>query len=64
MTDVCSVDLHVELPRTLAAEVEEVQRRDPDVLSRILAYGLTRRLIFDHLAQREVERYESERRGS
>lgn len=64
MTDVCAVDLHVQLPRTLAAEIEEVQRRDPDVLSRILAYGLTRRLIFDHLAQREVERLDGERRGS
>lgn len=64
MTDVCAVDLHVQLPRTLAAEVEEVQRRDPDVLSRILAYGLTRRVIYDHLAQRESERSDGARQGS
>jgi hypothetical protein len=64
MTDVCAVDLHVQLPRTLAAEVEEVQRRDPDVLSRILAYGLTRRVIYDHLAQREAERLDGPRRGT
>lgn len=52
MTEVCAVDLHVELPRTVAAEVERVQRQDPDVLSRILTYGMARRAIFDHLAQR------------
>ncbi|MEJ2218004.1 MAG: hypothetical protein P8099_15460 [Gemmatimonadota bacterium] len=52
MTEVCAVDLHVELPRTVAAEVERVQRQDPDVLSRILTYGMARRAIFDHLVQR------------
>ncbi len=52
MTDVCAVDLHVELPRTIAAEVERVQRQDPDVLSRILTYGMARRAIFDHLVHR------------
>lgn len=62
MTDDCAVDLRVRLPRTLAAEAEEVQRRDPDALSRILAYGLTRRAIFDHLSEREVNRPGAARR--
>lgn len=50
MEDTCAVELRVQLPRALAAEAEEVQRRDPEVLSRILLYGLTRRAIFEHLA--------------
>ncbi|MEJ2187059.1 MAG: hypothetical protein P8Z36_14175 [Gemmatimonadota bacterium] len=54
MTDVRAVDLRVELPGTIAAEVERVQRQDPDVLSRILTYGMARRAIFDHLAHRAV----------
>jgi len=52
MWDTCAVELRVELPRALAAEVEEVQRRDPEFLSRILLYGLTRRAIFEHLSAR------------
>lgn len=52
MWETCAVDLTVRLPRDVAAEVEEVQRRDPEVLSRILLYGLTRRAIFEHLSSR------------
>ena len=48
--ETCAVSLSVELPRALAAEVEEVQRRDPEMLSRILAYGLTRRAIYQGLS--------------
>lgn len=50
-TDTCAVELRVELPRALAAEVEEVQREDPAILSRILLYGLTRRAIYDGLSR-------------
>ncbi|HEX7051511.1 MAG TPA: hypothetical protein VF188_14995 [Longimicrobiales bacterium] len=53
MWETCAVELRVELPRAVAAEVEEVQRRDPEVLSRILLYGLTRRAIFEHLSRLE-----------
>ncbi len=53
MTEVRAIDLRVRLPRTVAAEVERVQEQDPDVLSRILTYGMTRRAIFDRLAERE-----------
>jgi hypothetical protein len=49
--ETCAVELRVELPTAIAAEVAEVQREDPDVLSRILLYGLTRRAIYDSLAR-------------
>ncbi len=49
MWDTCAVDLRVTLPRPLAAEVEEVQRRDPEMLSRLLEYMVLRRAIYDHL---------------
>jgi hypothetical protein len=52
MWDTCAVDLRVRLPRNVAAQVEEVQKRDPDILSRIVLYAVTRRTIFDHLATR------------
>jgi hypothetical protein len=60
MTDTCAVELRVELPKAFAAEIEEVQREDPAMLSRILLYGLTRRAIYDGLSRRvrtdEVQR--------
>jgi hypothetical protein len=52
MWDTCAVDLRVQLPRNVAAEVEAVQQRDPDMMSRIVLYAVTRRTIFDHLAAR------------
>jgi hypothetical protein len=52
MWDTCAVDLRVRLPRSVAAEVEEVQKRDPEILSRVVMYAVTRRIIFDHLATR------------
>lgn len=59
MWETCAVDLRVRLPRPVAAEVEEVQKRDPDLISRLLFYAVTRRTIFEHLAARnEDERTE------
>jgi hypothetical protein len=52
MWDTCAVDLRVQLPRNVAAEVEAVQQRDPEMMSRIVLYAVTRRTIFDHLAAR------------
>lgn len=52
MSDTCAIDLRVRLPRSLADEVERVKEQEPEVLSRILAYGVTRRAIFDHLVAR------------
>jgi hypothetical protein len=53
MTDTCAIELHVRLPQSVAAEVERVKASDPEVLSRIVAYGVMRRAIFDHLVSRE-----------
>jgi hypothetical protein len=52
MWETCAVDLRVSLPKGVAAEVEKVQKDDPEMLSRILLYAVTRRTIFDHLATR------------
>jgi hypothetical protein len=54
MWDTCAVELRVRLPEPVAAELEEVQRTDPEILNRILMYGLTRRAIFEQLAERMV----------
>jgi len=56
MWETCSVQLNVRLPRDIAAQAEEVQKMDPDFLSRVVLYGLTRRSIYQHLrGQRENE---------
>lgn len=52
MWETCAVELRVQLPKSLAAEVEQVQRTDPDMLSRILFYAMTRRTIYDTLVSR------------
>lgn len=50
MWDTCAVDLTVHLPKSVAVEVEQVQRNNPEMLSRILYYAMTRRTIYDTLA--------------
>lgn len=52
MWETCSVQLNVRLPRDVAAQAEEVQRTDPEFLSRVVLYGLTRRSIYRHLRER------------
>jgi hypothetical protein len=52
MPETCAVELHVQLPQSLADEVQRVKENDPEALSRIVAYGVTRRAIFDHLVDR------------
>jgi len=57
MWETCSVQLNVRLPRDVAAQAEEVQKADPEFLSRVVLYGLTRRSIYRHLreqSEREV----------
>ena len=49
MWETCSVQLNVRLPRDIAAQAEEVQKTDPEFLSRVVLYGLTRRSIYRHL---------------
>lgn len=48
-----SVQLNVRLPKDVASEAEEVQRSDPDFLSRVIQYGLTRRSIYHRLREAE-----------
>lgn len=54
MWESCAVDLRVTLPRPLAAEVEEVQRRDPERLSRLVLHMLTQVAIYEHLSQTKL----------
>lgn len=49
MWETRSVQLQVRLPHEIADQAEEVQREDPDFLSRVVLYGLTRRSIYRHL---------------
>ena len=49
MWETCSVHLNVRLPRNIALQAEEVQKTDPEFLSRVVMYGLTRRSIYRHL---------------
>jgi hypothetical protein len=49
MWETRSVDLTVRLPREIALQVEEIQRSDPEFLSRVIQYGLTRETVFRHL---------------
>ena len=53
MWETRSVQINVRLPRDIAAQAEEVQRTDPEFLSRVVLYGLTRRSIYRHLRDRD-----------
>jgi hypothetical protein len=53
MWDTRAVELRVRLPEPVAEEVEEVQQRDPEMLSRLLTYAVARRTIYDHLSARD-----------
>lgn len=55
MWETCPVDLRLNLPRPVAAELEEVQRKDPEMLSRLVLYAVARRTIYDHLSSRSEE---------
>jgi hypothetical protein len=53
MWETRSVQINVRLPGDMAAQAEEVQRTDPEFLSRVVLYGLTRRSIYRHLRERQ-----------
>ena len=55
MWETRSVQLTVRLPRDIADQAEEVQQTDPEFLSRVILYGLTRRAIYDTLRARGAE---------
>lgn len=54
MWETCSIQLKVRLPRDIAAQAEEVQKTDPEFLSRVVLYGLTRRSIYRHLREQNA----------
>ena len=64
MWDTCSVHLSVRLPRDIAEQAEEVQKTDPEFLSRLIMYGLTRRSIFRHLRERNDRRIDAPEPGN
>ena len=49
MSESRSVNLVLSLPSQLADEVERVQRTNPELLVRVIEYGMIRRAVFDHL---------------
>ena len=53
MWETCSIQLTVHLPRDVAAQAAEVQKTDPEILSRVVLYGLTRRSIYRHLREQK-----------
>ena len=55
MWETRSVQINVRLPRDMAAQAEEAQKTDPEFLSRVIMYGLTRRSIYRHLKGQEAE---------
>lgn len=55
MWETSSIQLNVSLPRDIAEQAKEVQESDPEFLSRVVLYGLTRRSIYRHLRSEDGE---------
>jgi len=51
MTDTRPVEVVLNLPEDIADDVEEIQRRDPEFLHKVIRYGLTRRAMFHELSR-------------
>ena len=49
MHDSRPVELVLELPTDVADNVEDVTRRDPEYLNRLIQHGLARRAVFQEL---------------
>lgn len=49
MHDSRPVELVLELPTDVADNIEDVKRRDPEYLSRLIRHGLARRAVFQEL---------------
>ncbi len=52
MKNYTEVNLTVKLPTDMAAEAEVAQRDEPEFLSRVVLYGLTRRAIYRGIRDR------------
>ncbi|SUZ48152.1 uncharacterized protein METZ01_LOCUS1006 [marine metagenome] len=55
MWETRSVPITVQLPHDIAEQAEEVQKTDPEFLSRVVLYGLTRRSIYHQLRDRNQD---------
>ena len=60
MWETRSLQITVKLPHDIAEQAEEVQKEDPEFLSRVVLYGLTRRSIYHQLRKRTQERSSEE----
>jgi hypothetical protein len=56
MWETRSVQITVRLPHDIAEQAKEVQEADPEFLSRVVLYGLTRRSIYQQLRERSLDR--------
>ncbi|MFQ5529264.1 MAG: hypothetical protein ACE5FP_02855 [Gemmatimonadota bacterium] len=45
------MELSIDLPVALADTVEEVRRRDPEYLQRVIRYGMARRAVYQALSR-------------
>ena len=54
-TETRPVEVVVDLPVDLVADVEAVRTSDPEFLGRVIQYALARRIIFEELATSPAE---------
>ena len=54
MSETHSVNLNVQLPREIALQAEELQRSNPEFLTKVVLYGLARRSIYHELRNGQV----------
>lgn len=52
-TDTRPVNVVVDLPEDLVADVEQMRETDPEFLGRAIQYALARRIIFEELVSPE-----------
>lgn len=57
MWETRQVEFVLDLPSDLADDVERVRQENPDLLRRIIRYGLTRRAIYHELDRATRERH-------
>ncbi len=53
MWETREVTITVMLPHDIAEQADEVQKTDPEFLSRVILYGITRRSIYHQLRERK-----------
>ncbi|MDX1578820.1 MAG: hypothetical protein R3266_10050 [Gemmatimonadota bacterium] len=54
-SDTRPVNVVVDLPENLAADVEDLSQQDPEYFGRVIQYALARRIIFEELSAHQVE---------